>query len=218
MAKIPYFPFYASDWLGSRKRLLMTDAQRGIYIDLLAHQWSDPSGSIPTERILLQKMLPGSKWKNIEYVLRECFVVEGTQGERARNDRLNVEQTLAIGKSYKAKESYKHTKRYKKQQSNDNQTVNRTIIYSEPEPEPDKNIGRSRAVFVPPTVEEVALYTQEHAPSVDPESFVNFYESKGWMIGKNKMKSWKAAVRTWMRNSTPSTPRSGSTGSREGFA
>ena len=33
--------------------------------------------------------------------------------------------------------------------------------------------------------------------NVDPEKFVDFYAAKGWMIGKNKMKDWKAAVRTW---------------------
>jgi hypothetical protein len=58
-----------------------------------------------------------------------------------------------------------------------------------------------RAVFVPPTVDEVRTYIQEQGVAVDPDAFVNFYESKGWMIGKNKMKSWKAAVRTWAKGS-----------------
>ena len=51
--------------------------------------------------------------------------------------------------------------------------------------------------FIPPTVEEVMAYCQERKNQVDPEKFVAFYESKGWMVGKNKMKDWKAAVRTW---------------------
>lgn len=50
-----------------------------------------------------------------------------------------------------------------------------------------------------PTVEEVRAYCQERKNRVDPEQFVDFYESKGWMIGKNPMKDWKAAVRTWER-------------------
>jgi len=70
----------------------MTDAQRGIYISLLAYQWADPTGSVPTDKSVLQKMLPGSKWKNIEYILQECFVVEGSDEERARNVRLKVEE------------------------------------------------------------------------------------------------------------------------------
>ena len=45
----------------------------------------------------------------------------------------------------------------------------------------------------------VRAYCQERGNKVDPQAFVDFYESKGWMVGKNKMKNWKAAVRTWVR-------------------
>lgn len=54
--------------------------------------------------------------------------------------------------------------------------------------------------FSPPGVEEVRAYCQEQGyKGVDPERFVNFYESKGWMVGKSKMKSWQAAVRNWAK-------------------
>jgi hypothetical protein len=43
----------------------------------------------------------------------------------------------------------------------------------------------------------VRLYCLERKNTVDPIKWFNFYEAKGWMIGKNKMKDWKAAVRTW---------------------
>jgi len=56
-----------------------------------------------------------------------------------------------------------------------------------------------RKIFVPPTLEEVTAYCLERFNSVDPESFISFYQSKDWFIGKNKMKDWKAAVRTWER-------------------
>jgi len=59
----------------------------------------------------------------------------------------------------------------------------------------DNNDNKKR--FVPPTFEEVSNYCIERNNSVDIEKFINFYESKGWMVGKNKMKSWKASVRTW---------------------
>lgn len=54
-----------------------------------------------------------------------------------------------------------------------------------------------KACFVPPTVEEVRAYCLERNSRISPEEFVNFYASKGWMVGKNKMKDWQAAVRTW---------------------
>ena len=58
-------------------------------------------------------------------------------------------------------------------------------------------------IFVPPTVDEVRAYCKERNNNVDPDTFINFYESKGWMIGKNKMKDWKAAVRTWEQKDKP---------------
>ena len=59
----------------------------------------------------------------------------------------------------------------------------------------DNNIKSSH--FVPPSLEEVKTYCLERKNGIDPEHFITFYQSKGWMIGKNKMKDWKAAVRTW---------------------
>jgi len=67
----------------------------------------------------------------------------------------------------------------------------------------EKSKGKSSR-FVPPTHAEVFVYCDERQNNVDPERFINFYESKGWMVGKNKMKDWKAAVRNWERNNKPS--------------
>ena len=51
--------------------------------------------------------------------------------------------------------------------------------------------------FTPPTVEEVAEYCRERHNLVDAEQFVDFYTAKGWQVGKNAMKDWRACVRTW---------------------
>lgn len=59
--------------------------------------------------------------------------------------------------------------------------------------------GGKRKGFSPPTEEEVAQYCRERNNGVDASSFVNFYASKGWVVGKSPMKDWKAAVRTWER-------------------
>lgn len=65
---------------------------------------------------------------------------------------------------------------------------------------------KNNSTFVKPTVEEVRAYCLERGNGVDPEAFVSFYDSKGWMIGKNKMKDWKAAVRTWERSRKTDKP------------
>lgn len=69
----------------------------------------------------------------------------------------------------------------------------------EVEEEKDNNKGERKKAkkFTPPTIEEVRSYCLERSNGVDPEKWMNHYEAKGWMIGKNKMIDWKAAVRTW---------------------
>jgi hypothetical protein len=62
------------------------------------------------------------------------------------------------------------------------------------------NTERSKP-FAPPTVEEVAAYCVSRQNKIDAVRFVDFYAAKGWYIGKNKMKDWKAAVRTWEHGS-----------------
>ena len=67
----------------------------------------------------------------------------------------------------------------------------------EKEIEKDKDIKRGH--FVPPTPTEVRQYCDESGHHIDADAFVDFYTSKNWMVGKNKMKDWKAAVRNWER-------------------
>ena len=66
-------------------------------------------------------------------------------------------------------------------------------------------IKEKRQRFSPPTADEVKAYCQERGNHVDPQRFVDFYASKGWRVGNNPMKDWKAAVRTWEQrdNITP---------------
>ena len=61
----------------------------------------------------------------------------------------------------------------------------------------NKNEKKERMLFIVPSLQEVSDYCQERNNNVDSQKFFDFYESKGWMVGKNKMKDWKAAVRTW---------------------
>lgn len=64
----------------------------------------------------------------------------------------------------------------------------------------NNNDIESKERFAPPTLEEVRTYCQERMNTVDPERFVDYYTSNGWKVGKNPMKDWKAAVRSWERS------------------
>lgn len=60
--------------------------------------------------------------------------------------------------------------------------------------------GEKADRFIPPDANQVQEYCDSRNNGIDAQTFVDFYTSKGWMVGKNKMKDWKAAVRTWERN------------------
>ena len=61
-----------------------------------------------------------------------------------------------------------------------------------------KNKGKTSR-FTQPTLQEVENYIKEKGYSIDAEAFIAFYDSNGWLVGKNKMKSWKSAVTTWAK-------------------
>jgi hypothetical protein len=61
----------------------------------------------------------------------------------------------------------------------------------------DTNTKKNSSRFAPPTLDDVNKYISEKGYQVDGERFINFYESKDWMVGKNKMKKWKAALANW---------------------
>ena len=69
------------------------------------------------------------------------------------------------------------------------------------------SIDKSKKRFSPPTLEEVKSYCQERSNGVDAEQFIDFYSSKGWMVGKNPMKDWKACVRTWEKRDSHKTDK-----------
>lgn len=74
---------------------------------------------------------------------------------------------------------------------------NVTVTQQNKNKDKDKDKKNKKGRFAPPTLSEVQAYVNEKGYHIDAESFIDFYASKGWMVGKNKMKDWKAAVRTW---------------------
>ena len=109
--------------------------------------------------------------------------------------------------------SKEQSKRRTKQEPNENQIETKT----KPNAQPIKNtsndvivnvydnniksnnrgMGEEERKFKKPTLDEVKEYCKERNNNVNAQTFIDFYESKGWMVGKNKMVNWKACVRTW---------------------
>lgn len=95
-----------------------------------------------------------------------------------------------------------YRERQKSLQCNATVTKVKRIGNAEKEKEIDKEIEIDTKYkrFTPPNVEEVKTYCNERGNNVDPQTFVDFYEAKGWMVGSNRMKDWRACVRTWEKN------------------
>ena len=95
----------------------------------------------------------------------------------------------------------------------ENENVNENEKEKEKENEPpsetkrEKQAKEKRTRFSAPSVGEVADYCWERKNNVDPEVFVDFYSSKGWKVGKEPMKDWKACVRTWEKRKCRASPR-----------
>lgn len=131
----------------------------------------------------------------------------------------NWEKYQNVDGMYKVREqTRKRVADYRQRQKQlaSNVTCNATVtVGNAPEEEIDIEKNKEKGItkvipkkkFVPPTVEEVTQYCDERHNNVDAEAFVDFYSSKDWMIGKNKMKDWKAAVRTWERNRKGDRPK-----------
>ena len=78
---------------------------------------------------------------------------------------------------------------YQQKVEENNTSINNTSIK-------ERNI-KERKIFKKPTIDEIKDYCKERNNGINAETFYDFYESKDWYVGKNKMKGWKACIRTW---------------------
>lgn len=82
----------------------------------------------------------------------------------------------------------------------DNDSLNTDISNTDTSNNDYRSVKPTTTRFKPPTLEEVQAYCSERNNNIDAERFINHYTSNGWMVGRTKMKDWKAAVRTWEGN------------------
>lgn len=122
--------------------------------------------------------------------LKKCGLVSvKRKGVPARN-YYEIDEDIAI------KMFINSTSRYVKIKHLEVQKLDNILINNTNKKTNKNNIRK----FAPPSVEEVRAYCQERKNHVDAQKFVDYYTSKGWLVGKTMMKDWKASVRTWERN------------------
>ena len=113
----------------------------------------------------------------------------GKKGGRPKNQMVYDEKQTKAKKANGFSEKQTKAKKADNEYEYDNDIKEKVI---------SKDITKKKTIrFSPPTVSEVQSYCQEKGYTVDADRFVSFYESKGWYVGKNKMKDWKSAVRGW---------------------
>ncbi len=186
MAKDPAFLFYSQDFIVGVQTMDFED--RGKYITLLALMHQQGRMSEKTIRFLIG---------NISDNLKSKFLVDNNG--LWYNKRLEEEAEIRRKFAESRRKNGSKGGRPKKNSipsvlATENHMVNH--MGNENEDENEDVVKR----FIPPTLTQVESYCKERQNNVIPQRFIDYYEAKGWMIGKNKMKDFKAAIRTWERN------------------
>lgn len=119
-------------------------------------------------------------------------------------DPYNAEYENEYEYEIKEKENIKEKEKNAKNEVNENATkgfsLHKTSHDSQKATQKPPDLSQKSTRFKKPTIEEISRYVQEKGYSVDAEKFWNYYESKGWVVGKSPMKSWTAAIATWAKN------------------
>ncbi len=181
MSKDPAFLFYSSDFLTGT--LLMSMEQKGKFITLLCIQHQKGHMS---ERDMLQicgtydedifdKFQKDSDGKFFNERLKQEIDKRKSYSESRRNNRKKKDDVIIISDTY--------------------------VQHMENENENENTIKEKKvSAFQKPTLIEIKTYMTEIGMADVSEKWFDYYESNGWLVGKNKMKNWKAAVRTWKSN------------------
>jgi hypothetical protein len=200
MAKDPAFLFYSSDFLVGT--YTMTDAQVGQYVRLMCLQHQHGHLDVDTIRSVMRGEL--------DNLVMSKFRKDGDG--RYYNERLDTEVNKRRDYS-KSRADNRSKKTYVKDMNNICETP---VEHMENENEDvivngiDTVNSTLSGTNIPPKLSDVKAYCEARGNSIDPEQFMNYYETRGWMAGKAKMKNWQSAVRVWERNTNITQPKSDS--------
>jgi len=194
MSNMPWLRLY-SDMVDNEKVRLLSFDDRWHFIAILCckQQGILDQNSELTERKLAVKL--GVQLRELDEIKRRLFEVE-----------LVDENFQPIGwneKQYKSDSSAERTRKYrenkKKSDGDDSATSQQRhsdALDTDTDTDTDKK-NKQKTTFKKPTVDEISSYCQERNNGLDANQIHDHYEANGWMRGKNKIKDWKACVRTW---------------------
>ncbi|OPL13575.1 MAG: hypothetical protein AVO39_10270 [delta proteobacterium MLS_D] len=206
-----YYRFFPGDY--QRDTGDLTLVEHGAYRVLLDHYYMQ--GSLPANPDRLYRIcraFSDEERTAVATVVKRYFQPDGNRLHNRKADQeISDRQVFIESQREKGRKSAKiRVERAKEEKT----TANRGSTGVQPGDQPEGNLpspspspsplptkekreGGTTPRFAPPSPTEVENYCQESEYYIDVQQFIDFYASKGWMIGKNKMKDWKAAVRNW---------------------
>lgn len=197
MGKRAWIKIHCEPWL-DKSVIKLSLAERGAWITLLCMAGNSDFGDIgvlqstPNRGISVHQIafLMDISVKQTKRYL-DIFV-------QLEMITIKADNIIIINNWTKYQSEYSRQKSYRSSYNNSNtpklQPKKENI---EREKEKEKNKRKSTVHFLKPSVSEIAEYCKIRNNTVDPDSFHAFYASNGWKVGKNIMKDWQAAVRTW---------------------
>jgi len=199
MYKNPWFRMYTEAVDDEKLRLLaFEDRWHYVAILCLKGQGLLDDGSDHQLRLRKVAVKMGVQLRELDEIARRLSEVGLIDQNTLQPVKWNTRQFRSDSSRERVQ---KHRESQKNQQDKDaKQACNVTVTPSETDTETDTDKEDKRKTakrFVPPTVDQVRDYCKQRNNAVDAKRFVDFYESKGWVVGKTKMKDWKASVRTW---------------------
>lgn len=142
--------------------------------------------------------LAGRESIAFDFIADDINRAKAAYEERCAKNQRNIEKRYARQDDTNVYDGIRtNTNVYETYQTKD-KTKDKTKNKTKDNSLPPNGVSDTRAKrFTPPTLDDVSAYIRERGSNVDAQRFLDFYTAKGWMVGKNRMKDWKAAVRTW---------------------
>lgn len=207
---LPYMPFYWGDWFKAMDLQSLPRETRCVWFEMLGRMWESNergyltiNGKPMSDFAKANALAFGSsidEYLKHERILEESGIFSRRESDGAIYSRkvlndLDLSNIRAKSGSKGGKKTWSFAKASAKASAKANTDIDIDI---------DNEVKNTTKK---PTIEEVRAYCQERNNGVDPQKWHDFYTAKDWMIGKNKMKDWKAAVRTWEKEKNVTTKR-----------
>ncbi|MFA5321984.1 MAG: hypothetical protein WC373_04865 [Smithella sp.] len=209
MSKLPFIKFYPGDWLKDPQLSFCAPATRGVWIDLICAMHE--LGRVGELCGTAEQLARVTRCQPADFVQAITDLqTTGAADVTNRNGEITVRNRRMINEEKARKDGAFRQERFRHNgKSNGEITPYISEVRdqkSEVREDKEKNKRTTTTKFSKPLPSEVSEYAKSIGFNLDGQKFCDYYEAKGWVIGKSPMKSWKAAVRTWKSNTAQNSP------------